>query len=137
MGCRGPAEIFFPLGNVNYALIQTSPSRRRGPFATQQPAFSADVPREHPDYAEMSRRWRLTAVLAATIGAGEKRLGVLVVYAPRAPDIADDNLALLQLLADQAAVILESRHADRRGHTRARARGGHAPARGFSFGGRA
>jgi signal transduction histidine kinase len=48
-------------------------------------------------------------VLAAPISAGEKRLGVLVVYAPRAPIFADDDLALMQLLADQAAVILESR----------------------------
>src|SRR5258707_11811449 len=78
-------------------------------FLSQQPAFSANIPREYPEYAEMSRKWRLTAVLAAPIGAGEKRLGVLVVYAPRAPIFADDDLSLLQLLADQAAVILESR----------------------------
>src|SRR5215207_9302603 len=85
-----------------------SPSRRRA-FRTQQPAFSANVPLEYPDYAELSRKWRLTAVLAAPISAGEKRLGVLVVYAPRAPIFAEDDLALVQLLADQAAVILESR----------------------------
>jgi len=34
---------------------------------------------------------------------------VLVVYAPRAPIFAEDDLMLAQLLADQAAVILESR----------------------------
>jgi signal transduction histidine kinase len=48
-------------------------------------------------------------VLAAPITAGERRLGVLVAYAARAPIFADDDLALIQLLADQAAVILESR----------------------------
>jgi len=49
------------------------------------------------------------AALAAPITAGERRLGVLVTWAPRAPLFADDDLALLALLADQAAVILESR----------------------------
>jgi signal transduction histidine kinase len=102
-------KIYFPLGDRNYALDPSEPIPAARAFRTQQPAFSADVPREHPDYAEMSRTWRLTAVLAAPISAGEKQLGVLVVYAPRAPIFADDDLALLQLLADQAAVILESR----------------------------
>jgi signal transduction histidine kinase len=49
------------------------------------------------------------AVLAAPITAGDKRLGALVVYSPRAPVFAEDDLALVQLLADQAAVVLESR----------------------------
>ena len=34
---------------------------------------------------------------------------MLTVYAPRAPIFADEDLNLLQLLAQQAAVILESR----------------------------
>jgi len=102
-------KVYFPLGDPNYALDVNEPIPAARAFRTQQPAFSANVPLEHPDYAEMSRKWRLTAVLAAPITAGEKRLGVLVVYAPRAPIFADDDLALLQLLADQAAVILESR----------------------------
>ena len=102
-------KIYFPLGDRNYALDPSEPIPAARAFRTQQPAFSANVPREHPEYAEMSRTWQLTAVLAAPISAGEKQLGVLVVYAPRAPIFADDDLALLQLLADQAAVILESR----------------------------
>ena len=40
---------------------------------------------------------------------GTKRLGVLLVYGPRPALFAEDDLALLQLLADQAATILESR----------------------------
>ena len=102
-------KIYFPLGDPNYALDPNEPIPAARAFRTQQPAFSANIPLEHPEYAEISRKWRLTAVLAAPISAGEKRLGVLVVYAPRAPIFADDDLALLQLLADQAAVILESR----------------------------
>jgi signal transduction histidine kinase len=102
-------KLYFPLGVQGYALDPNEPIPAARAFQNQQPAFSANVPRDHPDYAEMSRTWRLTAVLAAPISAGEKRLGVLVVYAPRAPIFADDDLALMQLLADQAAVILESR----------------------------
>jgi signal transduction histidine kinase len=102
-------KVYFPLGDPNYALDVNEPIPAARAFRTQKPAFSANVPLEHPDYAEMSRKWKLTAVLAAPISAGEKRLGVLVAYAPRAPIFADDDLALLQLLADQAAVILESR----------------------------
>ncbi len=102
-------KLYFPLGEQTYALDPSEPIPAARAFRTQQPAFSANVPLEHPEYAEMSRKWRLTAVLAAPISAGAKRLGVLVVYAPRAPIFADDDLALLQLLADQAAVILESR----------------------------
>jgi signal transduction histidine kinase len=102
-------KLYFPLGDPTYALDPNEPIPAARAFRTQQPAFSANVPLEHPDYAEMSRKYRLTAVLAAPISAGEKRLGVLVVYAPRAPIFAEDDLALVQLLADQAAVILESR----------------------------
>jgi signal transduction histidine kinase len=51
----------------------------------------------------------VNSVLAVPITAGDKRLGVLSVYAVRAPIFAEDDLRLVQLLADQAAVILESR----------------------------
>ena len=48
-------------------------------------------------------------MLAAPITVGDRRLGVLSVYARGAPIFADEDLALVQLLADQAAVVLESR----------------------------
>ena len=102
-------KIYFPLGDPTYALDPSEPIPPARAFRDQRPIFSANIPREHPEYAEISRKWRLEAVLAAPISAGEKRLGVLVAYAPRAPIFAEDDLALLQLLADQAAVILESR----------------------------
>jgi signal transduction histidine kinase len=76
---------------------------------TQQPRFVADVTREAPAYADLSRVQGSIAILMAPITAGEERLGVLTVSAPRAPLFARDDLELVQLLADQAAVILESR----------------------------
>jgi signal transduction histidine kinase len=102
-------KAFFPLGDPNYALDPNEPIPAAQALRYQRPVFSADIAREHPEYAALSRKWRLKAVLAAPISAGDKRLGVLVVHAPRAPIFADDDLALVQLLADQAAVILESR----------------------------
>jgi signal transduction histidine kinase len=71
--------------------------------------LAEDVAREDPANAAAYAAYGATAALAAPITAGQKRLGVLVVYAPRAPLFADSDLELVQLLADQAAVILESR----------------------------
>lgn len=78
-------------------------------FADGRSILSTDPPRDDPEHAELYRAARARAVLAAPIAAGQRRLGVLVVYSPRAPIFAEDDLLLVQLLADQAAVILESR----------------------------
>ena len=78
-------------------------------FASQRAAFVPDAIAADPDNADVYRSTGAIAVLAAPITAGERRLGVLVVYASRPPIFADDDLVLVQLLADQAAVILESR----------------------------
>ncbi|HKP54705.1 MAG TPA: ATP-binding protein [Chloroflexia bacterium] len=78
-------------------------------FLTQQPIFSDNLQRDNPARAAETRAQGAVALLSAPITAGENRLGVLTVYAPNAPIFADEDLALVQLLADQAAVILESR----------------------------
>lgn len=78
-------------------------------FRLQQPIFSPSTRYAPATYARLSASGAARAVLAAPITAGGRRLGVLVAYAPRAPVFADDDLALIALLADQAAVILESR----------------------------
>jgi signal transduction histidine kinase len=101
--------LIFPQGDPNYRLDPGEPIPAARAFHTQEPVFSADVPQDYPTYAEYSRRIGATTVLAAPVTAGLRRLGVLVAYAPRPSIFADDDLALIQLLADQAAVILESR----------------------------
>lgn len=78
-------------------------------FRTQKPFFSA-----HTRYDdEVDKQFRFSqnarAVLVAPITAGDRRIGVFVASAPRAPFFAEDDIALIHLLADQAAVILESR----------------------------
>jgi signal transduction histidine kinase len=78
-------------------------------FRQQQPLFAAHIHTTHPPSKASQSAAGSSMVLAAPITAGTRRLGVLVAYAPRAPIFAEDDLALMQLLADQAAVILESR----------------------------
>ena len=77
-------------------------------FQRQQPRFSPDIRPVNPAQQEAARHG-IRAVMAAPITAGERRLGVLTAYSQRAPIFADEDLTLVQLLADQAAVILESR----------------------------
>lgn len=78
-------------------------------FREQRPIFSPYT-RYRPEIDKQFRASEIArAVLAAPVTAGAQRLGVLTVSAARAPVFADDDLALVQLLADQAAVILESR----------------------------
>lgn len=78
-------------------------------FLTQRPAFTDNIEREIPSAAPLALKFGARALLAAPITAGDRRLGVLAAYAPRAPIYADEDLELVKLLADQAAVVLESR----------------------------
>jgi signal transduction histidine kinase len=78
-------------------------------FEQQRTIFSSHPIRDDPQNAAAFRRARVGAVIAAPITAGERRLGSLVLYAERPPIFALADGELSQLLADQAAVILESR----------------------------
>jgi signal transduction histidine kinase len=78
-------------------------------FELQRPIFSDDPIRDNPDGAAGYRSRGVGAVLAAPITAGERRLGVLTLSAARSPIFAVSDIELAGLLADQAAVILESR----------------------------
>jgi len=78
-------------------------------FELQRPIFSADPIRENPEAAELYIKRLVGAVIAVPITAGERRLGVLTLFAERPPIFAMSDIELAGLLADQAAVILESR----------------------------
>src|SRR2546425_12761259 len=78
-------------------------------FEQQRTLFSAEPVKDDPQGSDEYRRSRIGAVIAAPITAGGRRLGVLVLSAERAPIFWVSDRELLQLLADQAAVILESR----------------------------
>jgi signal transduction histidine kinase len=93
-------------GSVDVRLDQGLASRS---FVEQRARFWADARRDDPIYGQYYDQYGARALLVALISAGGRRLGVLVVYAPRAPIFADDDLELVQLLADQAATVLQSR----------------------------
>jgi len=78
-------------------------------FELQRPIFSADPIRDDPDGAAGYRSRNIGVVLATPITAGERRLGVLAFSAARPPIFAVSDIELAGLLADQAAVVLESR----------------------------
>lgn len=78
-------------------------------FGQQRIVYSGDPVRDDPSAADTYRTSRVGAIAAVPITAGERRLGVLALYAERAPIFAVSDMELAQLLADQAAVVLESR----------------------------
>ena len=78
-------------------------------FTAQRTIFVDDAVTQDPANAETYRRTGAGAVLAAPVTAGDVRLGVLCIYSSRAPIFADDDVRLAELLAGQAAVVLESR----------------------------
>jgi signal transduction histidine kinase len=78
-------------------------------FTSQQPMYVDDVSRAHPENALAYRTANVGPVLVAPITAGPRRLGVLEVFAPREPLFAEDDLEFVELIAQQAAVLLEAR----------------------------
>jgi signal transduction histidine kinase len=78
-------------------------------YKSQKPLFTDNAARDNPGHGDLQRAYDARTALIAPVTAGDKRLGVLAAYASRAPIFAEEDLALVQLLADQAAVILESR----------------------------
>ena len=92
-------------------LIEVRPGQLAGgrAFASQQVEFSADPRRDHPEGAETYRATNVGATIAAPITSGDKRIGVLCIFAPRPPFFAVSDMELAQLLAAQAAAILEAR----------------------------
>jgi signal transduction histidine kinase len=76
-------------------------------FEEGRAIFAANAPKEDPDHAEVYQQWEARAVLSAPIVAGDRRLGVLSLFGRHTPMFAEDDLEIVQLLADQAAIALE------------------------------
>jgi signal transduction histidine kinase len=71
--------------------------------------FVTDLAAADPANAHLYAARGAHAAVAAPIITDGLPFGVLIAYAERAPIFADSDVELVQLLADQAAVILESR----------------------------
>lgn len=62
-----------------------------------------------PDHAAVYEEAGAHTVIAAPISSEDRRMGVLSVYAERAPIFVEDDLWLLELLASQTGLLLEAR----------------------------
>ena len=78
-------------------------------FIGQRRLVAMDAGREDPEHAEVYARTGASTVIAAPVTTDGRRLGVLTIYAERAPIFVEDDLWLLELLADQTGVLLEAR----------------------------
>lgn len=78
-------------------------------FTQQRQVVAIDAARSDPANAAVYEQNDATTVIAAPITSEGRRLGVLTVYADRAPIFVDDDLWLLQLLANQTALLLDAR----------------------------
>ena len=78
-------------------------------FETQHAEYYPDAARAHPALASSYRTHGVRSLLIAPISAANQRLGALEAYTDHQPVFSEDDLDLVRLLADQAAVILESR----------------------------
>lgn len=78
-------------------------------FTRGRRVVAMDASRIDPDGADIYRGSGANTVIAAPINTEERRLGVLAIYAERAPVFIEDDLWLLELLADQTAVLLDAR----------------------------
>lgn len=78
-------------------------------YLTQEAIYARHLARSSEVSGDPHHTLKADAALIAPITTSRRRYGVLVVYAPRDPIFADDDLSLVQLLADQAGVILENR----------------------------
>jgi signal transduction histidine kinase len=78
-------------------------------FTEQRRIISYDAPAEDPEHAATYQEVAANTVIAAPITLEDRRVGVLTVFASRAPIFIEDDMWLLDLLADQTGVLLEAR----------------------------
>lgn len=98
----------FEQNDSDVLVSEQTPSVLTQVWREQQPVFVARDLHSDAGTSALAPP-ECVAALVAPVTVGDARLGVLAVFAARVPIFADDDLALVQLLADQAAVILESR----------------------------
>lgn len=82
-------------------------------FVAQKRLIVTDTASSDPEQADAYSTVDARVVIAVPVTVEDRRLGVLVAYGDRAPIFVEDDLWLVQLLADQTAVILEARRSAR------------------------
>jgi len=103
---------------VEYADDAFIPGRA---YRQQQRVVALDAMELDPEHAAVYEQNLATTIIAAPITTDERRLGVLSVYADRAPIFVEDDLWLIELMAAHTALLLEARsHATTTNSLRAR-----------------
>ncbi|HUH17007.1 MAG TPA: ATP-binding protein, partial [Methylomirabilota bacterium] len=78
-------------------------------FESQERIVARNAGQADPEHANLYAESGARSVIAAPITAEDRRIGVLIIYADRSPVFIEDDLWLLELLADQSAILLEAR----------------------------
>jgi signal transduction histidine kinase/MFS family permease len=78
-------------------------------FHRQARVVALDASEIDPEHAAVYEQNLATTIIAAPITTEERRVGVLSVYAERAPIFVEDDLWLLELLAAHTGLLLEAR----------------------------
>ncbi len=90
-------------------------------FVRQRPVVSTNLERDEPSNSAWYRKLGVNAVICVPVSVGDRFFGVLGVYGRNPPVFVEDDLMMVKLMADQAAIILET-HALLEQTTRLRAR---------------
>jgi signal transduction histidine kinase len=93
-------------GRTTYVPV-TEDSLTGRVFLTQKPFFSENLNRDSAYAARTGQPY--VTFLSAPISTQAQKFGVLVAYATHTPVFGEEDIRLVALLADQAAVLLESR----------------------------
>jgi signal transduction histidine kinase len=78
-------------------------------FREQRRLVVRDALESDPEHADAYASAGARAVIAAPVTSDTRQVGVLTVFAERAPIFVDDDLWLLELVASQVALLLEAR----------------------------
>ncbi len=77
-------------------------------YLEQRRIVARDALSIDPQNAERYESSRARSVIAAPITRGDRRIGALAIYADRAPIFVEDDVWLIELLADQVGMLLEA-----------------------------
>lgn len=75
-------------------------------YSSQTAVFVGHAGRADPANAAVYQQFGARSIVAAPITIGERRYGVLTAYGGRPPLFADDELEVVQILANQVAILL-------------------------------
>jgi len=78
-------------------------------FTQQRRVVALNAATTDPANADVYEHTGAHTVIAAPITVDDRRIGAMAVYADRAPIFVEDDLWLIELLADHTAVLLEAR----------------------------